>query len=124
MTENNGQGSSAHVEKSSTGLDENVAGLLTYSLGVITGILFLVLEKDSRYVRYHALQSIFLWLVIIVINMFIQIIPLIGFLFSLLFAPVAFVIWIVCMYKAYKGQWFKVPVIGKIAEQQLGDFKA
>ena len=46
------------MEKTSTGLDENVAGLLCYILGWITGIVFLVIEPDNKFVRFHALQSI------------------------------------------------------------------
>ncbi|AOM81762.1 DUF4870 domain-containing protein [Salisediminibacterium beveridgei] len=127
MTDQNSTGGSGVFrdegagKKSSTGLDSNVAGLLTYSFGFITGILFLVIEKDSQFVRYHAMQSIFIWLFMFVLSMVIGFIPLIGWIFSLLLAPVGFVIWIVCMLKAYQGKWFKFPVAGELAEQQVGN---
>ena len=44
-------------ERSSTGLDENVAGFLCYLFGFVTGIVFLVVEKESRFVKFHAMQS-------------------------------------------------------------------
>ncbi|ADI00610.1 DUF4870 domain-containing protein [Salisediminibacterium selenitireducens] len=89
--------------KSSTGLDQNLAGLLAYAFGFISGILLFVLEKDSKFVKYHALQSIFIWLGLFVVSMVVGFIPLIGWLISLLIAPVGFIIWIYCMVKAYQG---------------------
>ncbi|GEN45449.1 DUF4870 domain-containing protein [Alkalibacillus haloalkaliphilus] len=106
-------------KKSSTGLENNVAGLLCYLFGFITGLIFLLVEKDSKFVRYHAFQSIFIWVSIFVLSMVIGFVPLIGWLISLLLAPVGFVIWIVCMIKAYQGKWFKFPVVGNIAEEQV-----
>jgi len=44
--------------KTALGIDENIEGLLCYVLGFITGILFLVLEKDNKFIRFHAMQSI------------------------------------------------------------------
>ena len=46
------------MDKSSTGLDENIAGLLCYVLGWISGLVFLLLERDSNFVKFHAVQSI------------------------------------------------------------------
>ncbi|WP_017185771.1 DUF4870 domain-containing protein [Alkalibacillus haloalkaliphilus] len=106
-------------KKSSTGLENNVAGLLCYLFGFITGLIFLLVEKDSKFVRFHAFQSIFIWVSLFVLSMVIGFVPLIGWLISLLLAPVGFVIWIVCMIKAYQGNWFKFPVVGNIAEEQV-----
>ena len=50
------------LDKSSTGLDPNLAAALAYLLGFLTGILFLVIEKDSKFVRFHALQSTMVFL--------------------------------------------------------------
>src|SRR5829696_3699279 len=50
----------AQVGKSSTGLDENVAALLSYLFGLVSGLIFFLIEKDSRLVRFHAMQSILL----------------------------------------------------------------
>jgi uncharacterized membrane protein len=45
-------------------------------------------------------------------------IPFIGGIFSLLLGLIGFVVWIVCIFKAYKGEWFKLPIVGDIAEEQ------
>lgn len=105
--------------KTSNGLDENLAGLLCYLFGFITGIIFLLIEKDNRFVRFHALQSIFTFAALFVVSMVINVIPLLGLLVSILLMPVSLILWIVLMVKAYQGKWFKLPVIGDLAEKQL-----
>ncbi|GGA72543.1 DUF4870 domain-containing protein [Ornithinibacillus halotolerans] len=107
--------------KTSSGLDENLAGLLTYLVGFITGIIFLLIEKDSRFVRFHALQSIFVSVGLFVLNIILSFIPIIGWGISLLIAPFAFVLWIFLMIQAYQGKWFKLPVIGDMVEKQLNN---
>lgn len=106
-------------ERSSTGLDANIAGLLTYLLGFITGIIFLAIEKDSQFVRFHAMQSTIVSIALFVINVGLGFIPLLGWLISLLIAPIAFLLWLFLMFKAFQGERFKLPVIGDIAEQQI-----
>jgi uncharacterized membrane protein len=98
-------------QKTSTGLDQNIAGLLAYVLGFITGIIFLILEKDNKFVRFHAMQSTIIFLVLLVIGM----IPFFGPVLSFIVSPIAFILWIVLMYKAYQGEMFKLPVIGDYA---------
>ncbi len=113
----------------STGLDENVEGALAYLLGPITGIVFLIIEKESQFVRFHAMQSTITFAGFWILSMILgyALIPVMGFGFAvfagllvMLVNLVAFVTWLVCMYKAYKGEWFKLPVVGDIAEQQVG----
>lgn len=110
-------------KKTSTGLDENVAGLLCYLAGFITGIVFLVLEKKSRVVRFHAMQSIIVFGGLFVLNFVLGFIPILGWLLGLLIAPLALVLWIVLMVKAYQNQMFKLPYIGDIAEKQVDQMK-
>ncbi|RSL29479.1 DUF4870 domain-containing protein [Salibacterium salarium] len=104
--------------KTSTGLEENVAGLLCYVFGLITGVIFLVLEKENRFVRFHALQSIFISATLLVLNVFFTVIPVFGWILNLIVAPIGFVLWIILMVKAYQGQWFKLPVLGDLAEKK------
>ncbi|SDH39165.1 Uncharacterized membrane protein [Alteribacillus persepolensis] len=104
--------------KTSMGLEENVAGLLCYVFGLITGILFLVLEKDSRFVRFHALQSIFISAALVILNIVLTAVPVLGWLIGILLSLLGFVLWIILMVKAYQGQWFKLPVVGEMAEKQ------
>lgn len=101
-----------------TGLDRNVAGLLCYVLGFVTGIIFFVIEKD-KYVRFHALQSIFTFGTLFILNYVLLAIPIIGWIGNILLAPLTFILWIVLMVKAYQGETFKLPVFGELAEKQL-----
>jgi len=110
------------MEKSKTalGIDENIEGLLCYVLGFITGILFLVLEKDNRFVRFHAMQSIATFLPLFVISMVLGFIPIIGWVISPLIGLVGLILWLLLMYKAFKGEKYKLPIAGDFAEQQIG----
>ena len=106
------------TEKSSTGLDANLAAMLCYAVGWVTGLIFFVLEKDSRFVKYHAMQSIVVWLAWMVGCYILLMIPILGWIVAFLMFPVGVVLWILLMVKAYNGEKFKLPVIGEIAEQQ------
>jgi len=122
--------------KSSTGLDENIAALLSYIFGWVSGLVFFLIEKDSRLVRFHAMQSLLLNAVAIVVGIAIWIISvvlliitsqisgLLSTLISVITTLVAFVFFIgiligviMCLIKAYQGQYFKLPVVGNFAEK-------
>ena len=66
------------MEKTSTGLDENVAGLLCYVLGWISGIVFLLIEPENKFVRFHAIQSIIVFGILNVAGIILNLIPFIG----------------------------------------------
>ena len=104
--------------KTSTGLQENVAGLLCYVLGWVTGIVFLLLEKDNRFVRFHAIQSIVVFGAITVADIILRFIPIIGWILAWIIGVIGIILWIVLMVRAYQGQMWKAPVAGNIAEQQ------
>jgi uncharacterized membrane protein len=107
---------------SSTGLDPKVAGLLCYLGGFVTGIIFLILEKKSRFVKLHAVQSIVVCVTLIVLNILFGFIPLIGWLLGLLLAPVSFILWIGLMLLTLQGKLTKLPIIGDWSEQQANKF--
>jgi len=104
--------------KTSTGLQQNVAGLLCYVLGWVTGIVFLLLEKDNRFVRFHAIQSIVVFGAITVADIILRFIPIIGWILAWIIGVIGIILWIVLMVRAYQGQMWKAPVAGNIAEQQ------
>lgn len=106
-------------EKSSTGLEANLAGALTYVLGPITGILFLVLEKDSKFVRFHAMQSTITFLGLFVVSVVLGFIPILGWLVAIFLQLAALVLWLILMFKAFQGEKFKLPAIGDLAERQV-----
>lgn len=112
-----------------SGLAPNVASLLCYLCSFITGIIFLLIEKDNKDVRFHAWQAIFLGVGAFVIQIAVAILSAIlgaisgalATIVSLLGTLISlgiFVIWIVAMVKAYQGQRWKIPFIGDLAEKQ------
>ena len=105
-----------HTEKSSTGLDANLAAALSYLVGFVTGIIFLVVEKENRFVRFHAMQSTLVFAAIVAIDILLQIVPIVGALVVVfLVIPASAVLWLLLMFKAYQGEEFKLPVLGQIA---------
>jgi uncharacterized membrane protein len=122
--------------KSSTGLDENVAALLAYVATWVSGLIFFLIEKESRFVRFHAMQAILLGAAFIVVWILMWFLWVFGFFVSamisdvlgwivgmvltLLFAVVGigfFIGFVMCLIKAYQKQYFKLPVLGNLAEK-------
>ena len=110
----------------------NVAALLTYLAGFITGIIFLVIEpyKNDRFVRFHAFQSIFFSVAYLVIKIAWGIVfgslflagalwPMLSFSW-VVFRLGFFVLWLFLMFKAYNNERFMLPVIGDLAAKQAG----
>jgi uncharacterized membrane protein len=103
------------MEKATFGLDENIASALTYVLGFITGIIFFLVEKENKTVRFNAAQSIIVFLGLFIVGIVLSFIPFIGFLVFLIWI-VELILWIVLIIKSYQGEKFKLPVVGDIAE--------
>src|SRR6185436_2396290 len=109
-----------HTEKTSTGLDANLAAALTYLVGFVTGVIFLLVEKESRFVRFHAMQSTLLFLGIVILDILLQIVPILGALVVfLLVIPASAILWLFLMYKAYQGEEYKLPYVGRIAADRV-----
>lgn len=104
--------------KTTTGLSKEVAGALAYLLGPVTGILFLVVEKD-KFVRFHAMQSIVVFVGLIALQWGLGLTLILLFLVPLV-SLVSFVLWLLLIYKAWQGQEWEVPVFGKVARQLIG----
>lgn len=128
--------------KSAIGLDGNLAAALGYPIGIIA-IISLIIEKENRFVRFHALQAVLLFVAWIVVAIVLTIVSVIvgiifgvaasaagsgGGVISLLFSLISLLIWaivpllfvialIVAAVKAYGGNEFKLPVIGNFAEK-------
>jgi uncharacterized membrane protein len=104
-----------------SGMTDNVAGALAYI--PIIGLIFLLIDpyKTNRAIRFHAFQGLLLLAAVIVLNIITGI--LVGaiysfwFLYSLIRLVFA-VIWLYCMYQAYQGSKFVLPILGPIAEKQ------
>ena len=110
----------AHTEKTSTGLDANLAAALSYLVGFVTGIIFLLVEKDNRFVRFHAMQSTLVFIGIVAIDILLQIVPILGALVVVFIViPASAVLWLLLMYKAYQGEEFKLPLVGQMAADKI-----
>jgi uncharacterized membrane protein len=121
------------TERSSTGLDGNIAAALSYLFGLISGIIFFVIESESRFVKFHALQSMMVSVAVMVVYIGYSIvlliigrIPVLGGLIALvgglgfvLLMLAFFALWVFCMVKAFNGERFKLPYLGELAEQQV-----
>jgi uncharacterized membrane protein len=124
------------TSKSSTGLDENIAALLSYVFGWVSGLIFFLIEKESRLVRFHAMQSILLnaaalilgivlWVVWVVVAIILsQVSEVLASLVSIVVGLLIFVFYlavligvVLCLIKAYQSQYFKLPVLGNFAEK-------
>jgi uncharacterized membrane protein len=101
----------------STGLQENVAGLLCY-LGLwLTGIIFLILEPKNMTIRFHAVQSIIVFGALSVISFIFGWIPVLGWIILAVVWVLGFIFWVLLMYKAYNNVKYKAPFAGDIAEK-------
>ncbi|MCM3701321.1 DUF4870 domain-containing protein [Paenibacillus macerans] len=105
--------------KSSTGLYENVAGFLCYLLAFVGGVAFLALERRSRFVLFHALQSVMLFGGLMLAHALSGFLPVIGVVVNLLLTALGVTLWVVLMLAALQGKWLKLPWLGELAEKQL-----
>jgi len=115
------------AKASSSGLEPNIAGALSYLFTWLTGLIFLLIEKEDKFVRFHAVQAIGLgiaWIVAwILLTVISAILPgilgtLVGILGWLAVGLGGLVVWLFMMFKAYQGQMVKLPIIGDIAEKE------
>ncbi len=121
-------------------MDQNVAGLLSYLVGWITGLIFFLVEKDNKFVKFHAMQSILVFGSLSALSLVVSVLrgilvaifyrtaglylahTIISGLFGLISTVIwlaTVVLWILLMIKAYQNETFKVPIFGNIAEKQL-----
>ena len=124
--------------QSSFGLSANGASLVSYIWIPVTSILVLVTEKQNRLVRFHAFQSLFLGLGIFALTIVLSVVigvlmlvagavsPYLGIVVSLVSLLVWMVLavailglWVTCLVKAYRGQMYKLPIVGKQAEKMI-----
>lgn len=113
-------------------LPENVIAALAYCTFLPAGI-FLVIEpyKSRRFVRYHSIQCLLFWIAMVAAGAAIKIVafvvipipivgPLMAFLIGVIVAIAAFLIWVVLLVKALRGEMFRLPVLGDLAERYAG----
>lgn len=113
----------------SSGMDPQLAGLLAYLIPPITGIIFLLIEKTNKVVRWHAAQSIVfgivwivLWVVFTILSTILgMLVPIIGTIISLVvwlgLALGGFILWVLCLIKGYSGEMWRMPVLAPYADK-------
>jgi uncharacterized membrane protein len=106
-------------QPTASGLSDNMAGALAY-ITFIPAIVFLILEpyNKSAFIRFHSIQCLAFSVIAFAIHAALMFIPIIGWAISLLLSLVFLIFWILCILKASKGEWYKLPVIGDFAMQQ------
>ena len=108
--------------RAGTGLEPNVAGLLCYVFGWITGLIFILIEKENDFVRFHAMQSIVVfgtWAILQILFYIFWLVPFLGVILSTLWWIFGVVLAIILMIKAYQGERYKVPYAGDFAEKHI-----
>src|SRR3989344_9700703 len=101
----------------STGLNKNTSGALAYVLGPITGVIFLIIDKDP-FVRFHAMQSIVVFVGLFVLQMVLGFTIILAILIPII-SILTFVLWLILIYKAWQGEQWEGPVFGKIARNMV-----
>ena len=100
-------------------LSENVAGALSYVLCFLSGIFFLVAERENKFVRFHALQSTIVFIALFLVNLLLGKIPFIGGLFSWVLNIVTLAAWAFLIFMAFSHKEFKVPVVGEVVWDKI-----
>lgn len=98
-------------------MKENLAALLCYVLGWVSGLIIYLLENKSRFVRFHAVQSMVTFGAISIVVFVFRRVPLVGWIVTGAAGVAGFVAWIVGMIRAYQGQVVRFPVAGDVAER-------
>jgi uncharacterized membrane protein len=101
-------------------MDANIAAALSYLVGFVTGVIFLLLEKENKFVRFHAMQSTMLFAGIVAIDILLQLVPILGALVVIFVViPASAILWLLLMFKAYQGEEFRLPLVGDMAAERV-----
>ncbi len=114
-----------------TGLAPNIASFVCYLCPPVTSIVMMLLERENKDVQFHSWQATTLGVGYIVVSIGLNILAIIvgkiiGFLgmvinwLNPLVGLAAFILWLVCLVKAYQGEWWKIPYLGDFAEKRAG----
>jgi uncharacterized membrane protein len=115
-------GHTSSYERTSMGMRARTAGWLSYLGGWVTGLIFLLLKRENRFVRFHAMQSLIFFGAMSMVTTVLGLIPLLGFIGDGL-GFVSFICWIVLMVAAARGRYYKLPIIGDYAEKWANSWR-
>lgn len=100
-------------------MSNNTKAALAYAGVWVTGLIFLLIEKEDKFVRFHAMQSLVTFSGLTILSM----VPIIGWVLFPFIMILGFILWLVCIVKAYQGEKFKLPIAGDFAEKQMDRIK-
>lgn len=107
--------------------NDKMAGAIAYMGWWVTGFFLLFTEKKNSYVRFHAMQSVLIFGSITLLLVVFKIVPIIGWILDIFLSygikVIAFILWLVLMWKAYNGEKYHLPYFGKLAQKQLEKIK-
>jgi uncharacterized membrane protein len=115
-------GNVSPFERTSLGMRARTAGTLCYLLGWVSGLIFLLLERENRFVRFHAMQSLLFFGILNALEWVFSYLPFFGPIGGAL-GLIVFIRWIVLMVKAHQGQYYKLPLLGDLAEQLINQIR-
>ena len=101
-------------KKATFGLEENIASLCCYAGLFVTGIIFLIFERENKTVRFHALQSTIWFGALSLVSAVLGWIPFLGALVNWILGLVIFASWVALILSALSGKTFKIPILGDI----------
>lgn len=112
-------------KKSSTGMEPKIAVLLAYLFSFVGGLIFWLIEKENKFVKWNALQALILGIIelgsVIIFSAILGWIPFIGWYF---FSWLGWVIWgaawvlgIVAIIMGFQGKTFRIPVISGLTDK-------
>jgi uncharacterized membrane protein len=92
---------------------------IAYAGGLITGAVLLAVEKQDRFVRFHAMQSVVTFAAVLLLHLVLTGVPVFGLVLYLPFILVVVALWVFLMIKAWRGDSYKLPYLGDLAEHLL-----
>jgi uncharacterized membrane protein len=92
---------------------------IAYAGGLVTGAVLLAVEKQDRFVRFHAMQSIVTFAGVLLAHLVLMGVPVIGLVVYLPFIVAVVALWVFLMIKAWRGESYKLPYLGDLAEHLL-----
>jgi len=105
--------------KTSIGIQANVAATLSYAGLWVTGLIFFLIEKENKFLRFHALQSAITFGALHILFIILASITFLGWVLASVLPPLTIVLWVVLMIKAFQGEQMKLPLVGNIVEKKV-----
>ena len=103
--------------KTSIGFKANVAAALSYLLGFVSGIIIYLLEKENKFVRFHAMQSIVTFGLLWLVSILVWVLPFVGTMIAPIIYMLEVALWVILIVSAYRGKYLKLPIAADIAEK-------